>query len=217
MISSDHLLSESRMRKKLSLDSAVLSDTGQEQRSVKHSHQDKARVRSISFDSAGLVLPRKLVNPCKQAVVVREINRQIKWTNKNGIPVLSSKTELEIAMDRHRRVQEEKEKRKQKLPKNEFQRKLSEISGRLTETEIEEEDGIANLEGQKTHNIYLLELNRRLSPGEVKNGGNVQNNIKSEQIPRPEQVNSKYTTKESILESELERVFNQLRDGQKIR
>ena len=47
--------------------------------------------------------------------------------------MLSSKTELELAMDRHRRVQDEKEKRKQKLPKNEFQRKLSEISGRLTE------------------------------------------------------------------------------------
>ena len=73
------------MRKKLSLDSAELSDSGQEQRSVKHSHQDKARVRSISFDSAGLVLPRKLANPCKQAVVVREINRQIKWTNKKYV------------------------------------------------------------------------------------------------------------------------------------
>ena len=47
--------------------------------------------------------------------------------------MLSSKTELEIAMDRHRRVQEEKEKRKQKLSRNEFQRKLSDISGRLSE------------------------------------------------------------------------------------
>ena len=56
-------------------------DSVPELKNAKHSAQN-ARVRSISFDSAGLVLPRKLVNPCMQSMVVKEINREIKWTNR---------------------------------------------------------------------------------------------------------------------------------------
>ena len=56
-------------------------DSVPEVKNAKHSTQN-ARVRSVSFDSAGLVLPRKLVNPCMQSVVVKEINREIKWTNR---------------------------------------------------------------------------------------------------------------------------------------
>merc|ERR1712123_286938 len=124
-----------------------------------------ARVRSISFDSAGLVLPRKLFNPCMQSVVVKEINKEIKWSNRNGVPVLGTKTELDIALDRHRRVQEEKGKSKHNLPKNEFQIKLSEISGRLNKAEIEEEDHKIN---EKDPSTDLVDLNTRLSPGKEK-------------------------------------------------
>ena len=55
----------------------------------------------------------------------------MKYDYCSGVPVLGTKTELDLALDRHRKVQEEKVKSKHNLPKNEFQIKLSEISGRL--------------------------------------------------------------------------------------
>jgi hypothetical protein len=112
MLPSEELISQIKMRKKFSLDSAVArhkkshdsdqslschhentvihehsesSENCQEHKNIKLSPQDtthNARARSISLDSAGLVLPRKLVNPCMQSAVVREIHREIKWTKK---------------------------------------------------------------------------------------------------------------------------------------
>jgi len=255
MLPSEELISDARMNKKFSLDSAVAKQrhewsrsscvsghTGscQQKNSIIHEQSKSsensreresedtaqttptnARVRSISLDSAGLVLPKKLVNPCMQSAVVREIHREIKWTNKKGISMLSAKTELDLALDRHRKVQEEKEKRKHKLPKNEFQRKLSEISGRLDKTEIEEEEGKSNQNGQKAPNAYLLVLNKRLSPGKEKcdqsdqNVKKWENEEESREIDSCGRENTKYSFKENRLESELERVFAQLRDGQK--
>ena len=98
MLPSESLSRDRKTRKKFSLDSAVSNSenpgkkqegdhkehaggTLKEEKNAKQSSETE-RVRSVSFDSAGLVLPRKLVNPCMQSVVVREINREIKWTSK---------------------------------------------------------------------------------------------------------------------------------------
>ena len=50
--------------------------------------------------------------------------------------MLGARTELDMALDRNRRIQEEKSRTKQSFPKNEFQLKLSEISGRLNKVGI---------------------------------------------------------------------------------
>ena len=98
MLPSDNPGRDRKIRKKFSLDSAVRNsekpDKKQQSEDKKHARETHVeeknpkqnpvtrKVRSVSFDSAGLVLPRKLVNPCMQSVVVREINREIKWTSK---------------------------------------------------------------------------------------------------------------------------------------
>lgn len=57
----------------------------------------------------GLVVPRKLRNPCLESTANRDLNRQIKWNAKAGVNVLS-KSELEKALDRQRRLQIERER-----------------------------------------------------------------------------------------------------------
>ena len=88
----------------------------------------------------------------------------------------------------------------------------------MFQTEIEEEDGKTNQDGQKGQkatNNYLLVLNRRLSPGKDKCGQSDQNEEESPLIDCCSQGNKNIVFKENRLESELERVFAQLRDGQK--
>jgi len=57
----------------------------------------------------GLVMPRKLRNPCLDSPANRDLNRQIKWNAKAGVNVLT-KSELERVLDRQRRLQVEREK-----------------------------------------------------------------------------------------------------------
>ena len=71
----------------------------------------------------------------------------------------------------------------------------------IFQAEIREEEQ-KNEEDQKPHNTFLIELNPVLSPGKDRDGG---------------QENTKYLIEEGRIETELERVFHQLREGQKIR
>ena len=71
----------------------------------------------------------------------------------------------------------------------------------IFQAEIREEEQ-KNEEDQKPHNTFLIELNPVLSPSKDSDGG---------------QENTKYLIEEGRIETELERVFHQLREGQKIR
>merc|ERR1711915_150296 len=190
--------------KKLSLDSAA-------QRLEPASTAGNERTRSISLDCAGLVVPRKLVNPCMESLVVRQLNREIRWTSRSGISVLSSKSELDIALDKHKKVQEEKEKRRQKGVKNEFQQKLTEISGRLNQTQIDEE----TMDLSKT-NKNLADLAAQLKSVKDESEKS-ETKVKSESAALGDRKLKESVAKENRPESELEIVFNQLRNGQKFR
>ena len=74
-------------RKKFSLDSKTRRGTPEHvlRRAVKHEAVEtggRARTRSVSLDSEGLVLPRKLVNPCLQSNLLREVHKELKWNKK---------------------------------------------------------------------------------------------------------------------------------------
>jgi len=86
-------------------------------------------------DESGLIVPRKLCNPCLESPNVRDLNRQIKWNAKAGLNVLS-KSELEKVLDRQRRVQLEKEREKEEeVLQTPFEKMLAERAKRLEQIE----------------------------------------------------------------------------------
>merc|ERR1711997_671987 len=54
-------------------------------------------------DENGLILPRKIVNPCIQSPFRRDLNREIRWNTDKGINVLNTKSELEKAFANHKK------------------------------------------------------------------------------------------------------------------
>merc|ERR1712117_854776 len=85
-------------------------------------HRDRTR------DENGLILPRKIVNPCIQSPFRRDLNREIRWNTDKGISVLNTKSELEKAFAKHKKNLNEKRK-EQESPdcvNSEFQKMIAE-------------------------------------------------------------------------------------------
>jgi hypothetical protein len=83
----------------------------------------------------GLVVPRKLRNPCIESTANRDLNRQIKWNAKAGVNVLT-KSELEKALDRQRRLQLEREREGEKEEdETPFDKALKQRAKRLEQLE----------------------------------------------------------------------------------
>jgi len=107
----------------------------------------------------GLVVPRKLRNPCLESSANRDLNRQIKWNAKAGVNVLS-KSELEKALDRQRRLQIEREREDlREEEESPFDKALKERAKRLEQVEsdalpVEGEDDNTKQPVAKRTNIF---------------------------------------------------------------
>lgn len=99
--------------------------------------------KGILIDEDGLILPRKLYNPCLESKEAQNLHRQIKWNAKTGINVLDQKSELEKAMEKRQRNKVEKEK-KTEVEKTPFQKMLEERAKRLEDSD---KGGDGNLSG----------------------------------------------------------------------
>merc|ERR1719312_884104 len=98
----------------------------------------------MSKDENGLILPRKITNPCLQSTSVREVHREIRWNTNKGINVLNNKSELEKVLAKQRKASEKKQVDDTDV-ENEFHKMLSERAKRLeqiTDDEPTEEAGI---------------------------------------------------------------------------
>jgi len=96
------------------------------------------------LDENGLVVPKKLYNPCLESRDVQDIQREIKWNAKAGINVLDKKTELERAMEkRSRNIKEKQRLIEEESNQSPFQKMLDERAKRLErlESQTGEEGG----------------------------------------------------------------------------
>merc|ERR1712088_788597 len=84
-------------------------------------------------DENGLILPRKIVNPCIQSPFRRDLNREIRWNTDKGINVLNTKSELEKAFAKHKKNLNEKKKEQETAESftGEFQKMIAERARRL--------------------------------------------------------------------------------------
>jgi len=88
------------------------------------------------LDENGLILPKKISNPCMESLTVKNLHREIRWNAKTGTNVLNSKSELERALEKHRKMKDQKEKLvEQDEQKNPFQKMLEERAKRLQDLE----------------------------------------------------------------------------------
>jgi len=94
------------------------------------------------LDENGLVVPKKLYNPCMESRDVQDLNREIKWNAKAGINVLNNKTELERAMEkRSRHIKEKQRLIEEESKQSPFQKMLDDRAKRLERLETGEEGG----------------------------------------------------------------------------
>jgi len=101
----------------------------------------------ISAD--GLILPRKLTNPCQESADRRQLHRELTFNQKTGRSVLAQKSELQRAMERHREQQERRQLDLQQLAsRTSFELTMQERLLRAQPKTLE--DGDAKIEAAST-------------------------------------------------------------------
>eukprot|EP00090_Calanus_glacialis_P026078 TRINITY_DN4089_c0_g1_i8.p1 TRINITY_DN4089_c0_g1~~TRINITY_DN4089_c0_g1_i8.p1 ORF type:complete len:178 (+),score=57.56 TRINITY_DN4089_c0_g1_i8:47-580(+) len=111
--------------------------------------------RGILKDENGLILPRKIVNPCVQSVPAKNIQREIKWNNKKGINVLNNKSELQKALEKQRKNSNQKLKETENESCTQFDKILAERAQRLLKFEAEENHPPDSEKSLKTRTKYI--------------------------------------------------------------
>jgi len=94
-------------------------------------------------DEDGLILPRKVANPCLQSRGRQQLNREIRWNTDKGISVLNTKSELEKVFAKHKKASEQKRIKEvsQTEEPDEFKRMLAERAKRLEKSCVEGSEG----------------------------------------------------------------------------
>jgi len=96
----------------------------------------------IQLDVNGLVVPKKIANPCMESRECQDLQREIRWNAKAGISVLNTKSELERVMEKRNRHRKEQERVvEEETKKSPFQKMLEDRAKRLEMIESQTEEG----------------------------------------------------------------------------
>jgi len=89
-----------------------------------------------TVDGEGLIVPRKLNNPCIDSKEAQSLTKEIKWNKKTGMNVLASKSELDKALGRRRWQQGKNEaKLEAEATKTDFQKAMEQRAQRVKNLE----------------------------------------------------------------------------------
>lgn len=98
--------------------------------------QQRLATSGMKVNEEGLIVPKKLHNPCLESRSVRDLNHEIRWNAKTGHNVLDKKTELQKAMEKRSVKAQTKERQiSVEAEKTPFQKMLEERAKRLEQTE----------------------------------------------------------------------------------
>ncbi|ALC40323.1 CG9328 [Drosophila busckii] len=61
-----------------------------------------AAAGAVQTDAEGLILPKKLINPCIESIDRKELHRELKFNARIGKSVLNQKSELERAYEKQK-------------------------------------------------------------------------------------------------------------------
>ncbi|KAK4311815.1 hypothetical protein Pmani_016720 [Petrolisthes manimaculis] len=110
----------------------------------------------VKTDPNGLIIPKKLVNPCMESSDKKNLHRELLFNQKRGVSVLNQKTELQKALEKHQDKKVMKEQEIEKTAsKTPFQKALQERALKIEQMEKTEnketENGNSACEFQKIH------------------------------------------------------------------
>ncbi|XP_043240342.1 actin-associated protein FAM107A-like isoform X2 [Amphibalanus amphitrite] len=77
--------------------------------SEEENHQARANCRLPCTTPEGLIVPRKLANPCLESADRRQLHRELKFNAKTGRSVLNQKSELQRELERRRETQQRRQ------------------------------------------------------------------------------------------------------------
>merc|ERR1712241_995467 len=87
-------------------------------------------------DGQGLIVPRKLNNPCIDSKEVQSLTKEIKWNKRTGTNVLASKSELDRALNRRRwQLGKNEAKVEAEAAKTDFQKAMEQRAQRVKNLE----------------------------------------------------------------------------------
>jgi hypothetical protein len=105
-------------------------------------HHQRLSSSGINVDEEGLIVPKKLHNPCLDSRNTRELYHEIRWNAKAGINVLDKKSELQKVMEKRNSKAKDKERQvAEQAEKTPFQKMLEERAKRLEEIESQQKGG----------------------------------------------------------------------------
>lgn len=123
---------------------------------AKKENKEELPINSDRLDENGLIMPKKLVNPCLESTDKKSLHRELLYNQKRGVNVLNQKTELQKAMEKHNDKKVLKEIQKEKeAALTPFQKALDERAQKIEQSEKAENKDAENekstCEFQKIH------------------------------------------------------------------
>uniref|UniRef100_A0A1E1WZK1 Uncharacterized protein n=1 Tax=Amblyomma aureolatum TaxID=187763 RepID=A0A1E1WZK1_9ACAR len=95
-----------------------------------HAHHNEAQLSHVNED--GLIVPRKLPNPCAESAERKSLHRELLFNQKIGKSVLGQKTELQKAMEKMKEEQRRKELDEEKTKgRTALEKRLEEQANKL--------------------------------------------------------------------------------------
>ncbi|KAG1683165.1 Protein FAM107B [Nymphon striatum] len=84
------------------------------------------------FTEEGLVLPKKINNPCLECTERQNVHKELLFNQKIGKDVLNKKSELQKVMDKFTDDQKKKEKEQERISKrNSLEKRLEEQANKI--------------------------------------------------------------------------------------
>jgi len=115
---------------------------------------------SVMTDAQGLIVPKKLVNPCLESQSHQNLHRELMFTQKVGKPVLNQKSELQRALDKQKERQllaaQALQKKEERTIENELNKVIMQRAARLENSQKEN-----NKQNELDHFISPEYLNAR--------------------------------------------------------
>ncbi|XP_028898116.1 protein FAM107B isoform X1 [Zeugodacus cucurbitae] len=109
----------------------------------------------VQKDADGLILPRKLINPCLESNERQQLHRELKFNNKMGKSVLNQKSELQRAYEKQRERQQRQQHQEDLSPTAGLKAELNRVIMERAQKHERQEGGEDEEDKQYVNPEYL--------------------------------------------------------------
>ncbi|KAH6927570.1 hypothetical protein HPB50_005687 [Hyalomma asiaticum] len=123
-----------------------------------HPHHNEAQLAHVNDE--GLILPRKLPNPCAESAERKSLHRELLFNQKMGKSVLGQKSELQKAMEKMKDEQRRKELEEERVKgRTALEKRLEEQANKL---KLHEESEVIKTDLPSSEESEFLRVHARV-------------------------------------------------------